>query len=131
MTPGRRIAAHWLWTPQGLVHHPVVTLAADGGPAAVEVCAEPDRLAATEFYAGLLIFDFPADYAAAFAALCRDGRPLPELLPRLLAGRCPADEGCTVVVSGLDYATFRPTPQACIRCIDNGKCRQPPIPNPA
>lgn len=111
MNAARRIAAHWLWTPQGLVRRPVVTLTAAGRPASVASCAEPDRLAATEFYAGLLIFDFPAAWAADFGSLRRCGRPLLELLREAV----PAPDGCTVVLSGLDYASFALTPQAQLR----------------
>ena len=101
MSAVRRIAAHLLWQPVppgpdaspcgALLRHPLVTLSP-----------------ATEFYAGLLLFDFPADYRTAFATLQAAGRPLPELLPGLL----PAAGGCTVVVSGLDYETLRLTPRS-------------------
>ena len=64
--PSRRIASNLLWTPQGLVQHPLLTLGADGRVLSAECCPDPDRLAATEFYAGLLVPDFPADYRAAF-----------------------------------------------------------------
>ena len=57
--PSRRIASNLLWTPQGLVRHPLLTLGADGRVLSAECCPDPDRLAATEFYAGLLVPDFP------------------------------------------------------------------------
>ena len=76
--PSRRIASNLLWTPQGLVRHPLLTLGADGRVLSAECCPDPDRLAATEFYAGLLVPDFPADYRAAFdgmrVAANRDAR---------------------------------------------------------
>ena len=83
--PSRRIASNLLWTPQGLVRHPLLTLGADGRVLSAEYCPDPDRLAATEFYAGLLVPDFPADYRAAFD------------------------------ISGLDYDSLRLTPQSQIR----------------
>ena len=126
MTPGRRIAAHWLWTPQGMFRHPVVTLSPEGRPAGVTAWSDPDRLASTEFYAGVLVFDFPRAWAEAFAQLRRTGEPLPGWLQE----QVPAKEGCTVVLSGLDYTEFRLTEQACIRCIDTGKFGQPPVPAP-
>ena len=109
MAAARRIAAHLLWRPEeGFVRDPLVTLSPEGRLLAVSTCAEPDRLAATEFHAGLLVTDFPADYAAVFAAMCRDGRPLAEQLPQ----RVPAPGGCTVVLSGLDYDGLRLTPRS-------------------
>ena len=99
MKPARRIAAHRLWTPQGIVCNPVATLSAEGRLIEVECCAEPDRLPATEFYSGVLVPDFPADYAAAFAELQRRGGALAELLPAVV----PARGGIAVVLSGLDY----------------------------
>ena len=101
--PSRRIASNLLWTPQGLVRHPLLTLGADGRVLSAECCPDPDRLAATEFYAGLLVPDFPADYRA--AAL-----PLSELLPRIVT-----PGGALVVISGLDYDSLRLTPQSQIR----------------
>ena len=100
--PSRRIASNLLWTPQGLVRHPLLTLGADGRVLSAESCPDPDRLAATEFYAGLLVPDFPADYPAAL--------PLSELLPRIVT-----PGGALVVISGLDYDSLRLTPQSQIR----------------
>ena len=81
--PSRRIASNLLWTPQGLVRHPLLTLGADGRVLSAECCPDPDRLAATEFYAGLLVPDFPADYRAAFDGMRVAALPLSELLPRI------------------------------------------------
>ena len=106
--PHRRIAAHRLWTPQGVVEHPVVTLSPEGRIAALETAADPDRMAATEFRAGVLVPDFPADYRAAFAELLREGGSLAELLP----ARVPAPGGRWVVICGLDYAEMRLTEQS-------------------
>lgn len=107
----RRIASNLLWTPQGVIRSPLVTLGPDGRVAAVERCAEPDRLASTEFYAGMLIPDFPAAFRETFERLRADERPLPEAL----AGYVPAPGGIVAVVSGLDYATLRLTPRSRIR----------------
>lgn len=52
--PVRRIAANLLWTPRGLVRDPLVEVSADGRIVSVTQCAEPDRQAGTEFYAGVL-----------------------------------------------------------------------------
>jgi len=73
----------------------------------VASCAEPDRMPFVEFRAGLLVPDFPTDFRAAFGALPPD-RPFSESLPPILTpGR-----GLLVVISGLDYATLRPTSAA-------------------
>lgn len=70
----------------------------------------PDRLAATEFYAGLLVADFPADFRPAFERMRAEGGDLAELLPRMVV-----EGGVWVVISGLDYAALRLTPQSRIR----------------
>ena len=108
--PSRRIASNLLWTPGGIVRNPLLTLAPDGRVVAVESCSEPDRLAATEFYAGLLVPDFPADYRAAFDGMRAAALPLSELLPRIVTSG-----GALVVISGLDYDSLRLTPQSQIR----------------
>lgn len=109
--PSRRIASNLLWTPGGIVRRPLLTLAPDGRVTAVEHCSEPDRLAATEFYAGVLVPGFPADFRAAFERLCRDSAtPLPELLARTVT-----PGGVLVVISGLDYESLRLTPRSQIR----------------
>lgn len=56
--PSRRIASNWLWTPAGFVRHPLVEADADGRITTVTTCPEPDRLPATEFYAGILVPGF-------------------------------------------------------------------------
>ena len=110
--PSRRIASNLLWTPQGLVRHPLLTLGADGRVLSAESCPDPDRLAATEFYAGLLGPDFPADYRAAFDGMRAAALPLSELLPRIVT-----PGGALVVISGLDYDSLRLTPQSQIRTL--------------
>ena len=111
--PSRRIASNLLWSPAtGLVRHPLAELSAAGRLLTVVSCPEPDRLAAAEFYAGLLVAGFPAEYRAAFERLRRDGPPLPELLPDIVR-----PDGILVLLAGLDYATLRLTPQATIRKI--------------
>ena len=111
--PSRRIASNLLWIPAtGLVRPPLAELSAAGRLLTVVSCPDPDRLAATEFYAGLLVAGFPAEYRAAFERLRRDGRPLPELLPDIVR-----PDGILVLLAGLDYATLRLTPQATIRKI--------------
>ena len=105
--PIRRIASNLLWTPGGIVRNPLLTLAPDGRVVAVESCSEPDRLAATEFYSGLLVPGFPA----AFERLCRDSAtPLPELLAQTVT-----PGGVLVVISGLDYESLRLTSRSQIR----------------
>ena len=108
--PSRRIASNLLWTPGGIVRNPLLTLDSGGRVVAVETCPEPDRLAATEFYAGLLVPDFPADYRAAFDGMRVAALPLSELLPRIVT-----PGGALVVISGLDYDSLRLTPQSQIR----------------
>ena len=112
--PARRIASNLLWTPQGLVRDPLLVLAPDGRIRSVSRCTAPDRLAATEFYAGLLVADFPADYRTAFARLCQHPEtPLDEQLRRLV----PASPGLLVVLSGLDYPSLRLTAQSQIHAL--------------
>lgn len=108
--PSRRIASNLLWTPQGLVRHPLLTLGSDGRMLSAVSCPEPDRLAATEFYAGLLVPGFPADYRAAFDAMRAAAAPLCELLSEIVT-----PDGVLVVISGLDYDSLRLTPQSQIR----------------
>lgn len=105
----RRIASNLLWTPQGVLRQPLVTFYADGS-FLVEQCPMPDRLAATEFYAGLLVADFPADFRPAFERMRAEGGDLAELLPRMVV-----EGGVWVVISGLDYAALRLTPQSRIQ----------------
>ena len=90
--PSRRIASNLLWTPQGLVRHPLLTLGADGRVLSAESCPDPDRL------------------AAAFDGMRAAALPLSELLPRLVT-----PGGALVVISGLDYDSLRLTPQSQIR----------------
>ena len=75
----RKIASNLLWTPEGFVRHPLVTVGGDGRIERVEVCAEPDRSACTEFYAGILTPAFvdagaSGDAAAAAGAAGGNGR---------------------------------------------------------
>lgn len=107
--PIRRIASNLLWTPQGLLRNPLVTLSAEGRLLGVESCPDPDRLSATEFYSGLLVAGFPADYRAAFGHLRTAALPLEEALPELVR-----PDGVLVVLSGLDYGTLRLTPRSTI-----------------
>lgn len=53
--PVRKIASNLLWTPQGWVTHPLVTLDAAGRLLAAERCDAPDRQAGVEFHAGVLV----------------------------------------------------------------------------
>ena len=108
--PSRRIASNLLWTPQGLVRHPLLTLGADGRVLTAGSCPDPDCLAATEFYAGLLVPDFPTDYRAAFDGMRAAALPLSALLPQAVT-----PGGVLVVISGLDYESLRLTPQSQIR----------------
>lgn len=111
MTSERRIASHLLWTSQGIVRNPLVTFSPEGRPLRIEQCAEPDRQPATEFYAGLLVLDFPTDYATVFATMLAEQALLSELLPHYV----PAEAGIAVVFSGLDYDELRLTSQSRIR----------------
>lgn len=107
----RRIASNLLWTPQGVVRNPLVPFSPEGRPLRIESCAEPDRQPATEFHAGLLVLDFPADYDAFFPQWCAERASLSERLPH----HVPADSGIAVVLSGLDYDELRLTPESRIR----------------
>lgn len=107
----RRIASNLLWTPQGMMRQPLVTFFADGS-FLVERCPMPDRLASTEFQAGLLVADFPVDYRRAFEQMQARGGDLRTLLPHVVA-----EGGVWVVISGLDYTMLRLTPQSRIRLL--------------
>lgn len=110
--PSRRIASNLLWTPDGLLRNPLVELGSDSRILRITQCAEPDRMQATEFYAGVLIPDFPADYRAVFARMCAH---TPPFLPDLLRALPSAEEGVLAVISGLDYETLHLTPRSQIR----------------
>lgn len=103
----RRIASNLLWTPQGLIRSPLLGIGPDGRTRSVETCADPDRLEATEFHAGLLVEGFPADYRAVFDRLRAASASLSDALPQLVA-----PDGVLVVISGLDYASLRLTPHS-------------------
>ena len=109
MQHSRKIASNLLWTPQGIIRRPLIQVSAEGQVLSVDECPDPDREPLTEFYAGLLVADFDADYRAAFARLCNTPeRPLSETLHTVITpGR-----GILVVISGLDFDTLRPTPHA-------------------
>lgn len=97
--------------PEGLVRNPLAEVADDGRIVRVAACPDPDRQPCTEFYAGLLVADFPAAWRETFdRLLAESGTPLPELLARL-----PRQRGVLVVISGLDYASMCLTPRARIR----------------
>lgn len=128
----RKIASNLLWTPQGLYRNPLVEVASEGLIVAVTTCAAPDRLAGTEFYAGMLV---SGDVVPYFEAL----RPFSDIpLPELLAHCChsrtdgnrtplcvlPAQAGISTgrrcglaVISGLDYDRLLLTPASRIRRI--------------
>lgn len=110
----RRIAAHLLWTPRGVVRHPLAEIVPDGRVRLVASCPEPDRLPFVEFRAGLLVPDFPADFREAFARL--QTRPEVPLTAALQAVVTPCG-GVPVVISGLDYDTLKLTPAARIEKI--------------
>lgn len=109
-SPIRRIASNLLWTPEGLVRRPLVLLAGDGSLLSVGSCPEPDRMAATEFYSGLLVPGFPPDFRPAFARLLATPAPLCEALSAMVV-----PHGVWVVLSGLDYTTLRFTSRSAIR----------------
>lgn len=107
--PFRQIASNLLWTPRGFVRDPLLTLGADGSILHRASCAAPDGLPCTEFYAGILVPDFPSDYRTAFARmLARTAVPLDDLLREAV----PASPGVLVVLSGLDYPSMRLTEQS-------------------
>lgn len=108
----RKIASNRAWTPGGLICNPLLTLDAEGRVLSLDVCSEPDRMASTEFYAGVLVPDFPADFQSVFDGMrAQTQLSLTELLARLV----PATEGVVVVIWGLDYETMRLTAQSQIR----------------
>ena len=50
----RKIASNWLWTPEGFLRRPLVTLDDGGRILDVRTCDAPDREPFTELHAGLL-----------------------------------------------------------------------------
>lgn len=50
----RKIASNWLWTPEGFLRRPLVTLDDGGRILDVRTCDDSDREPFTEFHAGLL-----------------------------------------------------------------------------
>lgn len=118
--PCRRIASNWLWTGNGFARRPLIALDATGRLAALDTCAEPDREPLTEFYAGVVVGGFPADWRTAFARLMQERRrPLAELLAEMeipSPGQGP-EEGIWVVLSGLEYDPPRLSAQAAIRLL--------------
>lgn len=109
----RRIASNLLWRNGELLRNPLVTLNKAGCVVSVETCSEPDRMAHTEFWAGILVVDFPEDYASVFAQMkMQSGVPLPKLLMRLVSA-----SGALVVISGLDYQTLCLTSQSRIQLL--------------
>lgn len=142
--PSRRIASNLLWTAEGIIRHPLVETDAEGRLRVVGTCPQPDRLPFAEFYAGLLVAGFPADYRAAFASLMiRRETPLPELLAGLSGAEAVPETGteadirtdwpvadgsglrfpillpagCLAVLSGLEYDPLRLTVRSQIRSI--------------
>lgn len=120
MPQSRKIASNLLWQPQGVVRNPLVTLSPEGRITAAAVCPEPDRQAGTEFYAGLLVPDFPADFRTAFARMQSEARHGGPALSEQLAALVPAAGGIPVVISGIDYAAMRLTDRAQIRSLKEG-----------
>lgn len=53
--PVRRIASNYLYTPQGLLPHPLIEADGQGRILCVGRCDEPDRQPGVEFYAGILL----------------------------------------------------------------------------
>lgn len=108
--PSRRIASNLLWTPQEIVRTPVVTFYDGDDAFVVETSPHPDRLPETEFYAGLLVADFPTDFRAAFERLRASSGDLLSDLPHTVV-----PGGIWVVLSGLDYARMRLTAESRIQ----------------
>lgn len=105
----RRIAAHLLWTPGGIVRHPVAEVGEHGDVRWIGSSADPDREPFTAFFAGLLVPDFPRDFRAVFARLqMQPDISLAEVLSAVVTPGC----GVPVVISGLDYETLRLTPHS-------------------
>lgn len=112
--PIRRIASNLLWTAEGIVRNPLLEVAADGTVCRAGTCDAPDRVPFAEFYAGLLVPGFPADWQQAFARIAADAAtPLDEQLRRLP----PSPGGVLVVISGLDYERMLLTPDSRIRSL--------------
>lgn len=105
----RRIAAHLLWTPGGIVRHPVAEVGEHGDVRWIGSSADPDREPFTAFFAGLLVPDFPRDFRVVFARMQMQlDIPLAEALAAVVTPGC----GVPVVISGLDYETLRLTPHS-------------------
>ena len=91
-----------------------MTLTAEGRIASVDICREVDRVPFTEFYAGVLVAGFPADYRAVFERMMAEsGEGLEELLLRYATD----PQGIVVVISGIGHAPLRLTERAKIQKI--------------
>ncbi len=107
--PTRKIASNLFWSEGRLIRNPLLEVDVDGHLLSLTICEQPDRMAATEFYAGVIVAQFPDDYRNAFARMLAAGGTLCQLLGNQPAG------SALVVISGLDYASMRLTPDSQIR----------------
>lgn len=113
--PLRKIASNRLWTPEGWFAHPLLEVDAGGCLRSVERCPAPDRMAGTEFHAGILL-PGPADGAPCAARPCGD--PAEALSPACGAGDASRSEdgagGRAQSLSGsTDAARQAPASVAC------------------
>ncbi len=107
----RKIACHRLWTDGEILCNPLVSIGPDGRIVAVTRCDRPDTEPLTEFHAGVMVPDFPADFRTVFdGMLARRTKPLADLLSETVARPC--GERCTVMISGVEYEPLRLTERA-------------------
>ncbi len=112
----RKIASNRLWTPDGVVHNPLVEFDDSGRMVSVVSCPEPDREAMTEFYSGVMIPNFPNLWRETFAAmLLRRNEPLEKLLAESITQTTTTT--CTVIISGLNYSPLQLTDKSEIRVV--------------
>lgn len=107
------------------MRNPLLTVAGDGLVLCVESCAEPDSVPCVEFYSGMLVAEFPADWRGTFEAMKTRMEPLDELLRAVV----PAPDGVLVVISGLDYDAMRLTERSQISLITNDLCCAAKVPS--
>ncbi len=94
-----------------MVRNPLVGFDSSGCAVEILSCDEPDRKPFTEFYAGLMVLDFPVRWRETFSAMMqRRDKPLEELLEEIVL---PTSETtCTVIISGMEYSPLRLTAQS-------------------
>ncbi len=97
--PPRQIASNLLFLREGApLRNPLIRLSESGAVLSIEQCEAPDAEPFTQFYAGIMVLEFPDAYKEAFEQLRSSSQPLDVALSSVV-GRGSA----VVVISGVDY----------------------------